>query len=317
MAVVDLAPPISLTDLAGSARRRRREQMVRLIMLGAGATSILITLAIILSLVFKAVGFLQAMQQENGSFEALWAEGWFPRRGQFGLPTLFIGTFIVTSVAMLVAVPVGIGAAVYLAEYAKPRIRRTFKPIVETLASIPSVVLGFFALTWLSPQIVQNVLGGESLFSLMAAGLGVGILTIPLIASVSEDALRSVPNALREASSGLGARKITTTLRVVLPAAVSGLVAAFIIGISRAVGETMVVTIAAGGTGGSLFNANPLEPGTTMTAAMASLATGTDQVAGSGLAFDSLFLVGLLLFVVTLGLNMVAERFVKRFRQRY
>ena len=144
-----------------------------------------------------------------------------------------------------------------------------------------------------------------------------GILTIPLVASISEDALRSVPNALREASEGLGARKKTTTVQVVIPAAVSGPMAALIVGVSRAIGETMVVAIAAGASGGSLFTTDPLEPGQTMTAAMASLATGTDQVRGASNAFQSLFFVGLVLFVITLLLNILSERFVRRVRQRY
>ena len=192
-----------------------------------------------------------------------------------------------------------------------------FKPILEILAGIPSVVIGFFALTVISPDLVQGLFSDAPQFNLLAAGLGVGILTIPLIASISEDALRSVPNALREASEGLGARKMTTTVQVVIPAAVSGLMAALIVGVSRAIGETMVVAIAAGASGGSLFTTDPLEPGQTMTAAMASLATGTDQVRGASGAFQSLFFVGLVLFVITLVLNILSERFVRRVRQRY
>ncbi|MCU0267355.1 MAG: phosphate ABC transporter permease subunit PstC [Acidimicrobiales bacterium] len=310
------AMPIPI-DLTGSAARRRRESVVRVVFLGAGLTSILITVAIVVILVVRSLDFLSLLREEEGSLAPLWSDGWFPRRGMFDLKTLLVGSLIVTGIGMLVAAPLGLGAAVWLGEYASPRLRRTLKPVIEVLAGIPSVVLGFFALTWLSPNIVQSILGGESLFSLMAAGLGVGILTIPLVATVSEDSLRSVPNALREASAGLGARKATTTLRVVLPAATSGLVAAFILGVSRAVGETMVVTIAAGGTGGSLYTTDPLGPGTTMTAAMASLATGTDQVKGASTAFPSLFLVGLLLFAITFVLNIIGERFVRRVRNRY
>jgi phosphate transport system permease protein len=156
-----------------------------------------------------------------------------------------------------------------------------------------------------------------SLFNLAAAGIGVGILTVPLMASISEDAMRSVPNALREASAGMGARKITTTVTVVVPAAVSGLVAAFIVAVSRAIGETMVVAIAAGATGGSQFSLDVLKPGQTMTAAMAAQAAGTDAVRGQALTFQSLFFVGLLLFLITLGLNLVADRYVRRVRHKY
>jgi phosphate transport system permease protein len=194
--------------------------------------------------------------------------------------------------------------------------RRVLKPILEILAGIPSVVLGYFALTWISPNLVQRIFEAQ-VFNLLAAGIGVGVLVTPLVASVSEDALRAVPQTLREASYGLGARKATTVRRVVLPAGVSGIVASLILGVSRAIGETMVVAMAAGATGGGLLTANPLEPGITMTAAMASLAIGSDQVAGAGNAFQSLFFVGLLLFVMTLGLNVLSERFVRRVREKY
>jgi phosphate transport system permease protein len=196
-------------------------------------------------------------------------------------------------------------------------VRKVLKPMLEILAGIPSVVLGYFALTWIAPELVGRFHDQATGATLAAAGVGVGILTIPLIASVSEDAMRSVPSALREASSGLGARKVTTTTRVVVPAAVSGLAAAFIIAISRAIGETMVVFIAGGGTGGALFTADPFEKGTTMTAAIASQASGTDQVVGEALTFQSLFFVAALLFLITLTLNLVAGRFVRAVRQVY
>lgn len=235
----------------------------------------------------------------------------------YDLRTIFLGSVLVTLIAMVVAGPLGMGAAVYLSEYARPRVRRVLKPILEILAGIPSVVLGVFALTWISPEIVQRINPDAALFNLLAAGIGVGVLVTPLVASVAEDAMRAVPKSLREASYGMGARKVTTSVRVVIPAAVSGLVAAFIIGISRAIGETMVVAIAAGASGGSLFSLNIFERGQTMTAAMATLASGTDAVKGQGLTFQSLFFVGILLFVMTLLLNMFADRFVRRVRQRY
>jgi phosphate transport system permease protein len=223
----------------------------------------------------------------------------------------------VTGVALLLAVPVGLLSAIYLAEYAGRRTRRIVKPILEILAGIPSVVLGFFALTWISPNVVQSLNPAAQDFNMLAAGIGVGILTVPLIASISEDAMRAVPLALREASYGLGARRITTSLRVVVPAALSGIVAAVILGISRAVGETMVVAVAAGGSGGSQFTADPFDPGQTITAAMASLATGTDQVVGGDAAFPSLFFLGLLLFMITFALNQVGDIVVRRSRERY
>jgi len=243
--------------------------------------------------------------------------GWFPRRGLYDIATLLAGSLIVTVIAMVVAGPIGMASAVYLAEYAGPRTRRFLKPALEVLAGIPSVVVGFFAVAFISPEIIRRLNGEAPLFTLAAAGVGVGVLTIPLIASVGEDAMRSVPNALREASYGLGARRVTTTIKVVLPAAVSGIVAAFILAISRAMGETMVVLLAAGAGGGSARVFDPFESGTTMTAAMASLASGTDAVKGEGLTFQSLFFVGAVLFLITMLLNIVADRFVRRVRQKY
>ncbi|HAS13364.1 MAG TPA: phosphate ABC transporter permease subunit PstC [Acidimicrobiaceae bacterium] len=302
----------SLEDFHGSRSRMRKERIVRAVLFVAASTSIVISVAIVASLIGEAWTFVSQVE-----LAALWTDGWFPRRGMYDVKTLVSGSLIVTVIAMAVAGPLGLGAAVYLSEYAPAAVRKVVKPALEILAGIPSVVLGFFALTFLSPVIVQRLNDEATQFNIAAAGIGVGILTIPLVASISEDAMRSVPMALREASYGLGARKITTTVRVVIPAAVSGLVAAFIVAVSRAIGETMVVFIAAGATGGSLFSTDPFKPGQTMTAAIASQAAGTDQVRGAGLTFQSLFFVGMLLFLVTLVLNVLASRFVRRVRQAY
>ncbi|MBK9179525.1 MAG: phosphate ABC transporter permease subunit PstC [Acidimicrobiales bacterium] len=316
MAVIaDALPPprvLTVHDFRYSARRRRKESIVRGLVGAAAVLSIVISVLIVLSLIGEAWRFFSTVPLAD-----LWTIGWFPRRGLFDVKTIFVGSLIVTGIAMIVAAPLGLGTAIYLAEYAHPQVRKWLKPALEVLAGIPSVVLGFFALTFISPELVQKIFSGANLFNFLAAGIGVGILTIPLVASISEDALRSVPSSLREASYGVGARKITTTLRVVVPAAVSGLVAAFIVAVSRAIGETMVVAIAAGATGGSLFSTDPLQPGQTMTAAMASLAAGTDQLKGGSIAYQSLFFVGLLLFLITLVLNVVATRFVERVRQKY
>jgi phosphate transport system permease protein len=302
----------TLEDFRGSRSRMRTERLVRSVLFLAAFLSIVVSVLIVASLVGEAWTFVSQVEAAS-----LWSDGWFPRRGIYDIKTLLVGTLIVTVIAMAVAVPLGLGAAVYLSEYAPGRLRKLLKPALEILAGIPSVVLGFFALTFISPEVVQRVNPAATQFNIAAAGIGVGILAIPLIASVSEDAMRSVPRALREASYGLGARKITTTIRVVIPAAVSGLVAAFIVAVSRAIGETMVVFIAAGATGGSLFGTDPFKPGQTMTAAIASQAAGTDQVRGAGLTFQSLFFVALLLFLITLVLNVLAGRFVQRVRQAY
>ncbi|MGI9642435.1 MAG: phosphate ABC transporter permease subunit PstC [Acidimicrobiia bacterium] len=309
---LDPSPELKVSDLVGDVRRSRTEKGMRIIFFSAACVSILISAAIVFSLIGEAWTFISQVELAQ-----LWTDGWFPRRGQYDIKTIVVGSFLVAAVAMVVAIPLGLGAAIYLSEYASKRVRKVLKPTIEILAGVPSVVLGFFALAFIAPEVVQRLFSSATLFSMAAAGIGVGILVIPLVATISEDAMRSVPDALREASYGVGARKITTTVKVVIPAAVSGLVAAFIVAVSRAIGETMVVFIAAGATGGSLFSVDVLGPGQTMTAAMASQAAGTDQVRGAGLTFQSLFFVGLLLFLFTLGLNLAADRFVRRVRQAY
>jgi phosphate transport system permease protein len=314
LTVVDASPPLRLEDLRGDPRRRRTESFMRWFLFTAAFVSVVVSALIVLSLVRESWTFVTEVDWREQVFAS---EGWFPRRGIYSISTLVVGSLIVTVVGMALAVPIGLGAAIYLSEYASPRVRRILKPTLEVLAGIPSVVIGFFTLTFIAPEVVQNIRSGSPQQTMFAAGLGVGLLIIPLVASVSEDAMRSVPNALREASYGMGAKKITTTVRVVIPAAVSGLTAAAIIAISRAIGETMVVFIAAGRSGGALFETDPFQPGLTMTAAMASVASGTDSVVGEGLTFQSLFFVGILLFVVTMSLNLVADRFVRRVRQKY
>lgn len=305
--------PITIERLRGDAARHRREARMRGLFFLAAFLSVVISAAIVASLAGGAVQFL--LKVDLG---ALWSGGWFPRRNLFDVKTIVVGSLIVAGIAMIVAAPLGLGAALYLAEYARPRARRFLKPVLETLASVPSVVMGFFALRIISPRLVQGLFGSDvPLFNMLSAGIAVGLLVTPLVASVAEDAMHAVPNALREASFGLGARRRTTSARVVVPAAVSGITAAIILGVSRAIGETMVVAIAAGGTGGSLFTVNPLKGGQTMTAAITALATGSDQVRTSGAAYPSLFFVGLLLFCFTLALNVVSERFVRRVRRQF
>lgn len=303
---------IKTVDLTGNRKRLRREAAVKTMFFAAAVFSIVVSILIVFSLFREAWTFMSEVE-----WSTVWSSGWFPRRGSYDVKTILVGSFIVTGVAMVVAVPIGLGAAVYLSEYAPARVRRILKPVLETIAAIPSVVIGFFCLTFISPDIIQALRETTPQRTLLAAGLGVAILLIPLIASVAEDALRAVPNTLREASYGMGAKKVTTVVRVVLPAALSGVVASLILAISRALGETMIVFIAGGRSGGSSFSTDPLEGGLTMTAAMASVATGTDQVVGEGLTFPSLFFVGLVLFVMTFALNLLADRFVRRFRQAY
>jgi phosphate transport system permease protein len=310
----------STPDLSGDRRRHRRERRMRRLFAGSALASLLVSALILVSLFSNGWKFFHEID---------WAtvydsNAWNPRQGQFSIATLLAGSLIVTGIALVVAAPLGLGSAVYLSEYARPRTRSSLKPILEVLAGIPSVVLGFFALQWIAPNVVGRLFGEETGRggSMLAAGIGVGILTVPLVASVSEDAMRAVPSALREASAGLGARRMSTTVRVVLPAAVSGIVAALILAASRAIGETMVVFIAGGAADSATYTVDPREGTLTMTAAMASLATGTDSVrtAATGsarLAIPSLYFVGVVLFFLTMGLNLIGDRFVRRVRQIY
>ncbi len=274
--------------------------------------SLLVSILIVLSLLFEALTFLNGIK-----ISWLWGDQWAPPFNEYDLKTPRVGSLIVTGIAMVVAVPIGLASAIYLSEYAKPITRKWLKPVLEILAGIPSVVLGFFSLRWITPNIVQQINPQAPGFTLAAAGIGVGILTIPLIASVSEDALSAVPNSLREASSGLGAKRVTTTIKITIPAAISGLVAAFIIGISRAIGETMVVFLAAGGGGNQAqFTTSAFDSGTVVTAAMAATTAPSDRLS-EGVALQSLYFLGLLLFIITLLLNLIADRFVRRVRIIY
>ena len=302
----------TVESLMANPRRAHKERLIRDSLGATALVSVLISGLIIWSLFSEAWTFMVEVD-----WGVVWDIGWFPRRGVYDIKTLIVASLIVTGIAMIVAGPLGLGAAIFLSEYARPGIRRILKPILEILAGIPSVVLGFFALEWIAPEVVKTLFGGPAAGSLLAAGIGVGVLVIPLVASISEDAMKAVPMSLREASSGLGARKFATTVRVVLPAAVSGLMAAFIVAISRALGETMVVFMAGGAAQQAVYTHDPLDGSITMTTAMTSLARGTDNVVGADLTFQSLFFVGLVLFLVTLALNLVADRFVHRVREQY
>jgi phosphate transport system permease protein len=306
---------LTVQDLRGSARRRNRERMMRGLFQAAAIGSIVISLLILFVLVRGTINFLRLIDWDFG---LLHDTGWFSRRERFDVRTIVVGSVVMGSVAMLVAVPFGLGTAIYLSEYAPRRVRNLVKPIIEILAGIPSVIVGFFVLKFVAPDVVNQIFNEPAgAKTMLAAGLGIGILVIPIMAAVSEDALSSVPGSLREASYGCGARKVSTVVRVVLPAAISGIVAAFIIAVSRAIGETMVASMAAGYDGSGPYNGlSPLNGGLSMTGAMTNAAGGTDNVQG-GAPFEALFFVGLLLFLATLLLNVIGDRFVQRVRQRY
>lgn len=311
---------LSVKDFRGNPRRMRKERTMKVLLFTAAITSIVISVLIIFTLFEEAWVFLRDLADTIGLgalIDSGDAPGWYPRQGRFDIATIVLGTLIVSGVSVLVSAPLGLGAAVYLSEYASPRVRKWLKPILEILAGVPSVVFGFFALRILGPDLIQPLFNTPQPTSLLVTGVAIGILVTPLMASISEDSLRAVPASLREASVGLGARRSTTTIKVVLPAAISGIVAALIISVSRAVGETMVAALASGRLGQAPRVVDPREPGLTMTAAMAQLAQGSDNVVGVGPAFQSLFFVGALLFLMTLGLNVVADRFVRRVRNQY
>ena len=239
---------------------------------------------------------------------------WIPAIGEFGVIPLINATLMTSTIAMLVALPLGIGAAIYLSEYASPRMRNFLKPVLEILAGIPTVVYGYFALTLMTP-LLRAVFGVEivNIYNTGSAGIVVGILIIPLISSMSEDALHAVPTSLREASYALGATKLETVVKVVAPAALSGILAAFIVAVSRAIGETMIVAIAAGA--GPKFSFSPFDSAETMTGHIARISGG--DLSYDSIDYNSIFAIGLTLFVMTFMLNVLSRVIISRFREAY
>ena len=239
---------------------------------------------------------------------------WNPQIGQFGIWPLLNATLMTSAVAMLVALPLGLMVAIYLSEYATQRARSILKPILEVLSGIPTVVYGYFALTFMTP-ILRGILGTDTvdIYNTASAGIVIGILILPLVSSMSEDALHAVPNSLREASYGMGATKLETAVKIVLPAALSGITAAFIVSISRAIGETMVVAIAAGA--GPNYTFNPFEAAETMTGHIVRISGG--DLSYDSIDYNSIFAIGLVLFLITLSLNIISRRIVRRFREVY
>ncbi len=291
---------------------RRRERLVEALLLLAAMLSVLTTIGIVLSLLEGTVAFFR----EIGIVQFVTGTEWTPlfANGAYGVLPILSGTLLITAIAMLVAIPLGLGAALYLSEYASGRARAVLKPVLEVLAGVPTVVYGFFALSFVTPTLLQGLLGLEvGIFNALSAGLVIGILIIPIVASLSEDALSAVPQAMRDGALALGATRTTVARKVVLPAALSGVIASFVLGLSRAIGETMVAVIAAGSI--AQLTADPRQPMQTMTAFIAQAASG-DQPTGS-LGYNTLFAVGSLLFVITLLVNVVSIRLVRRFREVY
>ncbi len=277
-----------------------------------GFLTIFVTVSIVIVLGDQAILFIR--NPEVGLREFLLTTQWQPQIGQFGVWALVSATLTTSAIAILVALPLGLSAAIYLSEYASPRARSILKPILEILAGIPTVVYGYFALLFVSP-ILRELIGPEKLgvYNMLSAGLVMGIMILPLIASMSEDALSAVPNSLREAAYAMGATPFEASLQVIVPAALSGIGAAVIVGISRAVGETMIVAVASGAT--SRFTFNPLNAAETMTAHIARISGG--DLSYNTLDYNSLFAIALMLFLVTLVLNLISQWIVSRFREQY
>ncbi len=301
-------------DIEQSLEKKSRitETLIEGSLLLAGIISVAVTVGIVIILVKDAVSFFQLPQVTLVDFftDTIWQ----PQIGRFGILPLLTATLMISFIAMLVALPLGLFTAIYLSEYAQPRTRNTIKPILEVLAGIPTVVYGYFALTFMTP-LLRSIFGVQTvqIYNMASAGIVVGILVIPLIASLSEDALHAVPRALREASYGLGATRLETSLRVVVPAALSGIAAAFVVGISRAVGETMIVSIAAGA--GPNLTLNPFNSAETMTGYMVRISGG--DLSYDSVDYQSIFAIGLVVFSMTLVLNLISQRIVRRFREAY
>jgi len=291
---------------------RISENVIRGILIVCGITSIFTTLGIVLVLGSESLLFFTSGVATLGEFFT--NTKWQPMAGEFGILPLLNSTIITSLIAMLVALPLGLGAAVYLSEYAPANVRATFKPILEILAGIPTVVYGYFAVTFMTP-LLRLIFGQDtvSFYNMASAGLVMGVMILPMVSSMSEDALAAVPRSLREASYGLGATRLETIIRVILPAALSGIIAATIVGISRAVGETMIVALAAGA--GPNFTFNPFDFAETMTGHIARISGG--DLSYNSVDYNSLFAIGLTLFVFTLLLNLVSRAITNRFREVY
>jgi len=298
-------------DLSGKRSRALSERVVGAVLWACGALSLLTTVGIILILLQQAFVFFSQVPLTDFLFGTTWTALF--RTPLYGVLPLVGGTLMITVVAMAVAIPLGLMSAIYLSEYAATRVRDVLKPALEILAGIPTIVYGFFAVTFIRPELLKPIFPGIGPFSALAAGIAVGFMTIPLVASLSEDAMRAVPRALREGGYALGATKLEVSWQVVVPAAFSGIIASFILAMSRAVGETMIVALAAGSK--PQLTANPLEPMQTMTGFIVQAFSG-DMVVGST-PYLSLFAVGLLLFFITLALNLLSHAIVARFREEY
>ncbi|NBI28298.1 phosphate ABC transporter permease subunit PstC [Chengkuizengella sp. YPA3-1-1] len=286
------------------------DRLMPIILAIIAGISVLTTIGIVVILITESAGFFQAVS----IIEFLTGTEWTPLFAdpKFGILPLIMGTFMITLVASIVALPIGFGSAIYLSEYAPKKVRNFLKPILEILAGIPTIVYGFFALTFITP-IIKLVIPQTDLFNALSAGIVVGIMIIPMISSLSEDAMNAVPNSLRYAAYAMGSTKLEVALKVVVPAAFSGIVASFVLGLSRAIGETMIVTLAAGALPNIDFDF--LKSIQTMTAYIVTTSQG-DTAYGS-VEYRTIYAVGITLFVITLLMNILAGYISRKFREEY
>jgi len=272
--------------------------------------TILTTLGIIISLLKDSIGFFSEVSIKDFLFGKVWTPLF--NEPSFGVLPLLCGTLLITFIAAIIAIPIGLFTAIYLSEYANRRVRKIIKPILEVLAGIPSIVFGYFALTTITP-VLKFIIPQTEIFNALSAGIAVGIMIIPLVSSLSEDALRAVPDSLRQGALALGSTKMETSMKVIVPAAISGISASFVLAISRAIGETMIVTLAAGARPN--LTLNPLQSVQTMTSFIVQASQGDNPHGTVG--YYSLFAVGLLLFLITLGLNIFSHHMVQKYRKEY
>lgn len=305
----------SVQSMIAASRNKKSkkiiEKLIPIVLFLAAALSVLTTFGIVFTLIFETFEFFTRISITDYIF----GTEWLPFSGKeplYGVLPLILGTFKVTLIAILVAVPFGLGAAIYLSEYASDKTRRMIKPILEVLAGVPTIVYGFFALTFVTP-VLQQIIPSLKIFNAVSPGIVVGIMILPMIASMSEDAMSSVPNSIREGALGLGSTKFEVAVKVVLPAALSGIVASVVLAVSRAIGETMIVSLAGGST--PTFEVGFTDSIQTMTAYIVQVTTGD---AGYGTTiYYSIYAVGFTLFIFTLAMNLLAQYISKRFREEY
>lgn len=292
------------------SKPRNTETVIRFLLLFCAAVSILTTVGIVFVLLFETIEFFKEVPLWSFLTDTKWTPLFIPKH--FGILPLLSGSFLITLGACLVALPIGLMTAIYLSEYAPDRVRRTIKPILEVLAGVPTIVYGYFALTFVTP-LIRDIFPEAGVFNALSASIVVGILILPMVASLSEDAMVAVPRSLRDGAYALGATKLEVATKVVVPAGLSGIIASFVLAFSRAIGETMIVTIAAGAT--PKLTLNPLESVQTMTAYIVQVSLGDIQF--GSIEYKTIFAVGMTLFLITLIINVIAQWVTRRYKEEY